>query len=773
MKNPYLSHSSTRTAGLLALLTAALASGCGVDGAGSQEVTQTSSALCASTQFTTGLTATASSTENAGTPASAAIDGNATSRWSSAFADPQWLRVDLGQQSWVSSVTISWETASAADYQLQLSNDGSTWSTVKTITAAAAGARTDTLTGLSSNVGRYVRVYGTRRNTTYGYSIYEIKIYGDANSNCNSSGGRSIASNLEAETNDGMSGVQYETTSDTGGGQNAGWIDPNDYIQWSINVPTTGNYTVTTRSATVAASTLQIAVDGTTKATMNLSSTGGYQTWASFVSPAFNITAGTHTLRVTFTSASQNLNWIKVTAVSGAVCGNGAVEAGETCDDGNTTAGDGCSATCQAENKVTLTTSGVDDYLYVFVDGVRRPVYSAANYGTNLDVTNWFGNGANAVRLELVDTGAPASFSFQLRVNGALAINESCNTTIAPCSTLPAGSGIVFDKSYSINVPFGGAPQSLTVSAPSGGKLYINNQYTGLTVPATLSLPQGTYTLGVGTSSEVIGAHTGQYREKVVTLGNASQSVDLSAATIPAANHIKYAILPIRTTIYGTNGANGTAVLTDADITNMNTLVINTREQYVKPFSYGLSTWDVTVLPTVENTPAYDANGSNPPDTDRLLNDAGLTAYKTQYDEIIYLYSMFKADGSSVIDSPCCYWGGGQGIWFNNSFPRSGDTSPNYYLLHESLHTYDSYQSGRLWMYAGADGVHGMDEHGYNFNDDGEPDFVSFYRAMFRGQVAEVNTMRVGTAWTGARPTTADLWVGDFDTIRQGLHWNP
>jgi len=32
-----------------------------------------------------------------------------------------------------------------------------------------------------------------------------------------------------------------------------------------------------------------------------------------------------------------------------AVCGNGAVEAGETCDDGNTTGGDGCSAMCRLE----------------------------------------------------------------------------------------------------------------------------------------------------------------------------------------------------------------------------------------------------------------------------------------------------------------------------------------------------------------------------------------------------------------------------------------
>src|SRR4051794_9298311 len=49
-----------------------------------------------------GKPATSSSTENASTPASAAVDGDTGTRWSSTFSDPQWLGVDLG-----STVTIS------------------------------------------------------------------------------------------------------------------------------------------------------------------------------------------------------------------------------------------------------------------------------------------------------------------------------------------------------------------------------------------------------------------------------------------------------------------------------------------------------------------------------------------------------------------------------------------------------------------------------------------------------------------------------------------
>ncbi len=39
---------------------------------------------------------TVSSTENDGTPGSAAVDGNTGTRWSSAFSDPLWIYVDLG-----------------------------------------------------------------------------------------------------------------------------------------------------------------------------------------------------------------------------------------------------------------------------------------------------------------------------------------------------------------------------------------------------------------------------------------------------------------------------------------------------------------------------------------------------------------------------------------------------------------------------------------------------------------------------------------------------
>ena len=78
----------------------------------------------AATLLSQGRTATASSLENASFPASAAVDGNTGTRWSSAFSDPQWLEVDLGGTASISQVVLQWEAAYATAFQIQTSANG-------------------------------------------------------------------------------------------------------------------------------------------------------------------------------------------------------------------------------------------------------------------------------------------------------------------------------------------------------------------------------------------------------------------------------------------------------------------------------------------------------------------------------------------------------------------------------------------------------------------------------------------------------------------------
>ena len=120
--------------------------------------------------------ATASSSENAGTPAAAAVDGNTGTRWSSAFSDPQWLDVDLGSTLTICQVTLNWETAYGKAFQIQTSADNSTWTTIYSTTTGTGGTQTLPVTG----TGRYIRMYGTTRATQYGYSLWEFQVYGPA-----------------------------------------------------------------------------------------------------------------------------------------------------------------------------------------------------------------------------------------------------------------------------------------------------------------------------------------------------------------------------------------------------------------------------------------------------------------------------------------------------------------------------------------------------------------------------------------------------------------
>src|SRR5262249_43467974 len=53
------------------------------------------------------------------TPASAAVDGVYSTRWSSAFSDDQALALDLGAVAHVDSVRVTWEAAYATKYAIE------------------------------------------------------------------------------------------------------------------------------------------------------------------------------------------------------------------------------------------------------------------------------------------------------------------------------------------------------------------------------------------------------------------------------------------------------------------------------------------------------------------------------------------------------------------------------------------------------------------------------------------------------------------------------
>ncbi|MFE6765817.1 discoidin domain-containing protein [Streptomyces sp. NPDC057689] len=132
------------------------------------------SADAAPSLLSQGKTVTTSSQESAGTPATAAVDGDNGTRWSSAFSDPQWIKVDLGASASVSQIALRWEAAYAKSYKIEFSTDNSTWSTAYSTTTGPGGNETLNVSGTA----RYVRLTGTARATGYGYSLWEFQVFG-------------------------------------------------------------------------------------------------------------------------------------------------------------------------------------------------------------------------------------------------------------------------------------------------------------------------------------------------------------------------------------------------------------------------------------------------------------------------------------------------------------------------------------------------------------------------------------------------------------------
>src|ERR1700712_188126 len=97
-------------------------------------------ASAADSLLSQGRPSLASSTENGAPPAAAAFDGDNGTRWGSLWADPQWVRVDLGATATITRVDLSWEAAYAKSFQIQTSPDGNDpWTSIYSTTTSTGG----------------------------------------------------------------------------------------------------------------------------------------------------------------------------------------------------------------------------------------------------------------------------------------------------------------------------------------------------------------------------------------------------------------------------------------------------------------------------------------------------------------------------------------------------------------------------------------------------------------------------------------------------------
>ncbi len=133
-------------------------------------------------------------------------------------------------------------------------------------------------------------------------------------------GGTSATSTIQAESFAGQSGTMTESCTDTGGGQDVGYIGNGDWLQYNnVDFGTAGLHTINTRVANGAASgvsgVIEVHLDSLSNGaigTFSVGNTGGWQSWRT-VPGGIGSTTGTHTVFLKFVTGSGqdfvNVNW--------------------------------------------------------------------------------------------------------------------------------------------------------------------------------------------------------------------------------------------------------------------------------------------------------------------------------------------------------------------------------------------------------------------------------------------------------------------------------
>lgn len=185
---------------------------------------------------------------------------------------------------------------------------------------------------------------------------------------------------------------------------------------------------------------------------------------------------------------------------SGAVCGNGIVEAGETCDDGNATSGDGCDATCHTETSATPKIAG----------SMNAATFELFNPGTaTLALTPQGGfAGTASLAVSLVDANGTAISGATIDAPAtADLLNGAATVTIKV--TLPL-TATATEIQGSLKVDITSSVDPVTVTAAADIKPILTVEYTAATGqdPLKHSLHGMTFNLLRGTIIHIVNNDT-------------------------------------------------------------------------------------------------------------------------------------------------------------------------------------------------------------------------------------------------------------------------
>ncbi|WP_379129104.1 glycoside hydrolase family 3 N-terminal domain-containing protein [Paenibacillus sp. sgz500958] len=116
---------------------------------------------------------------------------------------------------------------------------------------------------------------------------------------------------VEAESFTAQQGIQSENTQDTGGGQNIGWTEAGDWMEYLIDVPAAGSFNIDFRHAGEGNNTgfniLNAA--GAQIGELSVNSTGAWQNWKTTTVKGVPLEAGIQKIRLVLKAGGINFNW--------------------------------------------------------------------------------------------------------------------------------------------------------------------------------------------------------------------------------------------------------------------------------------------------------------------------------------------------------------------------------------------------------------------------------------------------------------------------------
>lgn len=114
--------------------------------------------------------------------------------------------------------------------------------------------------------------------------------------------------------------VVVENTTDAKGGQNVGFIDPGDWIEYTVNVPQNSCYMAGYRVASEPGSEgFELRFGGELVDTVTVPATGGWQSWQT-VDSAVELLAGEQTMRFDAIGGAQNINYFEFNVADPSLC---------------------------------------------------------------------------------------------------------------------------------------------------------------------------------------------------------------------------------------------------------------------------------------------------------------------------------------------------------------------------------------------------------------------------------------------------------------------